>query len=109
VSKRHPRYYDGPLTTTYHIRQLLPRFLKEIGQKCEERPDLVMAAWPEIVGQKFAPFAQAISFVDGILTVKVRDATLYSLLSHHDKPRLVQTLRDKFPGTLIKTIFFRRG
>ena len=109
MSKRLPRYYDGPLTTTHHIRQLLPRFLEDIGRKFDDRPDLVMASWPEVIGPQLAPLAQAVSFVNGVLTVKVSNATLFSLLSQNDKPRLIQNLRDKFPGTLIKTIFFRLG
>jgi Dna[CI] antecedent, DciA len=109
VSKRFPSHYDGPLPTTRHIRQLLSRLLEEIGRKCEERPDLVLAAWPEVIGQQLAPMTQAIAFADGVLTVKVKNSTLYSLLTQNDKPRLIKNLRDKFPRTLIKTIFFRLG
>lgn len=109
MQRRLPRYYDGPLTTTRHIRQLLPQFLEEVGRKCVARPDLILAAWPEVIGSKLAAFTKAISFQDGILSVTVNNSTLYSLLSHNDKPRLIQNLRDKFPETLIKTIFFRLG
>lgn len=109
MSKRLPRYYDGPLTTTHHIRGLLPLFLEEIGRKIDDRPDLVMAAWPEVIGPHLAALTKALSFMNGVLTVKVSNSTLFSLLSQNDKPRLIQNLRDKFPGTLIKTIFFRLG
>jgi hypothetical protein len=109
VFKRLPRHYDGPLTTTRHLRQLLPSFLEEVGRKCNERPDLVVAAWPKIVGSKLAPMTQAVSFIEGVLTVKVNNATLYSLLSQNDKARLIQELKNQFPGTFIKTIFFLRG
>lgn len=103
------RYYDGPLPTSRHIQQLLPRFLAEIGKKFQERPDLVMAAWPEVIGSQLAPMTEAISFMEGVLTVKVSNSTLYSLLTQNDKPRLIKNLRDKFPGTMVKTIFFRLG
>jgi len=109
LSKRLPRHYDGPSLTTRHISQLLPRFLEDMGRKFEERPDLVIAAWPEVIGQQLAPMTQATAFVDGILTVKVKNSTLFSLLNQNDKPRLIKNLRDKFPGTVIKTIFFRLG
>lgn len=108
-SNRHPRHYDGPHLTTRHICQLLPRFLEEMGRKVEERPDLVVAAWPEVIGSQLAPMAQALFFIEGVLTVKVKNSTLYSLLTQNDKPRLIKNLRDKFPGTTIKTIFFRLG
>jgi hypothetical protein len=97
------------LTTTRHIRQLLPQFLEEVGRKCVLRPDLILAAWPEVIGPELAPFTKAITFQDGVLNVTVNNSTLYSLLSQNDKPRLIQNLRDKFPETLIKTIFFRLG
>jgi hypothetical protein len=109
VSKRLPRHYDGPLPTTRHISQLLPSFLVEIGRKFEDRPDLVIAAWEDVIGAQLAPMTQAISFCDGFLTVRVKNSTLYSLLVQNDKPRLIKNLRDKFPGTLIKTIIFRLG
>ena len=109
MSKRHPRYYDGTLPTTHHIRGLLSHFLEEMGRKFDDRPDLVIAAWPEVIGPHLAALTKAISFVNGVLTVKVSNSTLYSLLSQNDKPRLIQNLRDKFPGILIKTIFFRLG
>lgn len=106
---RANRYYDGPLPTSRHIRNLLPRFLEDMGRKIDERPDLILAAWPEVIGQQLAPMTQAISFLEGVLVVNVKNSTLYSLLSQNDKPRLIKNLRDKFPGTLVKTIFFRLG
>lgn len=109
ASKRHPRHYDGPLPTTRDLRQLLPHFLEEVGRKVEVRPDLVIAGWPQVIGPQLAPMTQAIAFTDGILTVKVNNSTLYSLLIQNDKPRLIKNLRDKFPNTLIKTIHFRLG
>lgn len=96
-------------TTTRHLKQLLPRFLAEIGKVYQNRPDIVIAAWPEIIGKDLAPMTEAISFIDGILTVKVKNSTLYSLLSQSDKPRILKNLRDKFSSTLIKTIHFRLG
>ncbi len=107
--KRLPRHYDGQQLTSRHICQLLPLFMEDIGKKVDERPDLVCAAWPQVIGEQLAPMTQAVSFVEGILTVKVKNSTLFSLLTQNDKPRLIQSLRDKFPGTVIKTIFFRLG
>lgn len=103
-----PRYYDGPLPTTRHIRQLLPKILEDIGRLYHNRPDLVLAAWPDVIGSRLASMTQALTFVEGILMVKIDNSTLLSLLTR-DKPRLIQNLRDKFPGTLIKTILFRLG
>lgn len=95
--------------TIHHISELLPVILKKIGKIYQDRPDLVLAAWPEVIGPKLCNMTQALSFSDGILTVKVQNSTLYSLLSQNDKPRLIKSLREKFPGTTIKTIHFRLG
>jgi len=106
---RLPRNYDGTRLTTRRVSDILPAVLSKIGDSFQLRPDLVLAAWPELVGPKVASMAQAISFVDGVLTVKVKNSTLYSLLSRNDKPRLLNELRQKFPKIYIKTIFFRIG
>lgn len=112
MHKRHsrtPRYYDGTRLTTHRMNDLLPTVLSRIGQVYEQRSDLILAMWPDIIGPKLAPMAQAVSFSDGILLVKVKNSTLYSLLSQNDKPRLLNELRQKFPRVDIKTIYFRIG
>jgi Dna[CI] antecedent, DciA len=92
-----------------HLKELLPSVLGKIGSAYQERPDLVLAAWPEIIGPKLAPMTEALSFVEGVLTVKVRHSTLYSLLRQYERDKLLRQLREKFPGTAIKRIAFRMG
>lgn len=53
-----------------------------------------------------APMTEPISFFDGVLTVKVKSATLYSLLCHHEKPRLLKQLQRKFP---VRQLVLRAG
>lgn len=95
--------------TSHHISELLPKFLEEMGGMYHGRPDLVLAAWPEVIGASLAPMTQAVSFVDGVLVVKVRNSTLYSLLVQNERGRLMKSLREKFPKTEIKTLHFRLG
>lgn len=106
---KRPWHYDGPLLTTRHISQVLPSVLKDIGKVYHDRPDLVLAAWPDVIGQKLAPMTHAVSFNEGFLVVKVNNSTLYSLLTQNDKPRLIKNLREKFPQTTIKSIVFQLG
>ena len=106
---RTPRFYDGVRPTGRQIRHLLPDILREIGAEFEDRPDLVLAAWPEIIGEKLAPLTQALSFKEGILTVKVKNSTLLSLLSQHERPRILKSLQQKFASIIIKGIVFRIG
>lgn len=106
---RTPKYYDGVRPTAKQIRNLLPGVLAEIGEGFADRPDLVLAAWPEIIGSKLAPMTQAVSFREGLLTVKVKNSTLLSLLSQHERPKLLKSLQQKFPSITIKGIVFRIG
>lgn len=107
--KKRSRHYDGPIPTAKHISQVLPRVLQNIGKRYQDRPDLILAAWPQVIGQKLAPMTHAVSFNEGFLVVKVSNSTLYSLLSQNDKPRLIKNLRSKFPQVMIKSIVFQLG
>lgn len=107
--KRTPRNYDGQAVTTHHLREISSGVLSGIRAVYEERPDLVLAAWPEVIGHKLAGMTQAISFIDGVLVVKVKNSTLHSLLSQHDRFRILNRLREQFPRTIIKGIVFRIG
>lgn len=95
--------------TNKMLTKLLPKMLERIAAMQKDRPDLIVATWREIIGEKFAPMAQAIGFENGILLVKVSNSTLYSLLAQHEKKRLLQMLRKRFPSIEIKTIHFRIG
>jgi len=106
---RTPRYYDGTQPTTHRIHDLLPVVLSKIGDVYHQRSDLILAMWPALIGPRFATMTQAVSFSEGILVVKVKTSTLYSLLSQYEKPRLLSQLRQKFPNVEIKTISFRIG
>lgn len=95
--------------TNKQLKDLLPKVLGRIGALHRDRPDLVVAAWPQIIGEKLSSMTKAISFVDGVLSVKVSNSTLYSLLSQHERGRLLTSLRAKFPSVEIKNIHFRLG
>lgn len=107
--RRIPVNYDGTRVTTRTMKDLLPRVLSGIEKTHQQRPDLLLASWPDIIGQQLATMTEAVSFTDGVLVVKVKNSTLHSLLSQHDKPRILDKLRKKFPHTEIKTIIFRIG
>jgi hypothetical protein len=106
---RTPRNYDGTQVTTHRIHDLLPNVLSKINSVYQLKPDLILAMWPEIIGSQLAGMTQAVSFVDGVLFVKVKNSTLHSLLSQNEKPRILSLLRKKFPQVEIKTISFRIG
>lgn len=90
------------------LQRLLPQVLEEIGKAQKLRPDLILAAWPEVIGSKLAPMTRAVTFEAGVLYVKVKNAPLNSLLVQ-EKFRLLQGLQKKFPNVEIRNIIFRIG
>lgn len=107
-AKRTPKNYDGTGVTNHLFRNLLSSVLTHIGEKHKARPDLLLAAWPAMIGPQLAPMTQAVSFSDEVLIVKVRNSPLLSLLKD-EKQRLLKALREKFPNVPIKNILFRIG
>lgn len=101
--------YNDTKLTSKQMSQVLPKIMDKIAASHRDRPDLILVAWPQIIGEKFQAMTRAVSFVDGVLTVIVKNSTLYSLLSQHEKKRLLQSLRKKFPAVVIRDIFFRLG
>ncbi len=107
--KRTPRHYDGTEVTGKELSCLLPEWLKNVSIRFQDRPDLVLLAWSEIIGEKLAAMTTAVSFIEGVLTVKVKNSSLYSLLVQHEKTRLQDLLQKKFPSIKIRNIVFRLG
>jgi hypothetical protein len=106
---RVPKNYDGTRTTSRLVSSLLTHAMHSIATACSDRPDLILAAWPELIGPKLAPMTQAISCCNGVLTVNVKNSTLHSLLSRHEKYRLLEAMRQRFPKAQIQNIVFRIG
>jgi hypothetical protein len=105
--RRAAKNYDGTALTTHHVGSLLQEVLQAISSQYQERPDLLLATWPEIIGPKLAGMTQALSFADGVLKVKVSNSTLHSLLSRHDKYRILAAIQQKFPKIKITNIVFK--
>lgn len=101
--------YNRNQVTNKHIADILPKVLDNIAKVHGQRPDLILSAWPKLIGEKFAPMTEAISFKEGELLVIVKNATLYSLLSQHEKKRLLSKLKEAFPSVHIRNLLFRRG
>lgn len=108
---RHPKNYDGVGVTSRHLRDLIPSVLGKITESFFDRPDLILAAWPDVIGHHLAPMTKAISFSEGVLIVKVTNSSLYGLLrtSAMERMRLLQAFQLKFPKVFIKTILFKIG
>ncbi|QLH34886.1 MAG: DUF721 domain-containing protein [Parachlamydiaceae bacterium] len=88
---------------------MLSDVLVKIRETQQDRPDLVLAAWPEVIGPQLSTMTQAVSFSEGVLLVKVKNSTLHSLLSQHDKGKIIAGLKARFPRLQIENILFRIG
>ncbi len=107
--RRTPKGYDGTAKTHHHLQEVLPGVLRGVNAAYKERPDLVMGAWQQVIGPSLSGMTEALHFQEGILTVKVKNSSLFSLLKQYERPRLLRKLRERFPQTVIKAIVFRAG
>lgn len=95
--------------TNKSLQHLLPKVLNAIADAHQKRPDLVIAYWSDVIGEKLASMTEATAFVDGILHVKVKNAALYSILIQQEGKVLTKKLQEKFPKIAIRCIRFRMG
>lgn len=91
------------------MSELLPAVLKQIGDVYQERPDLILEAWPAVIGPQLALMTRALSFKEGVLTVIVNNSTLHSLLTVKEKQRILAAFKAKFPRVSFNNILFRIG
>lgn len=111
-NERNQRTYKGRYETALTSRDLgsvLSNVLTKINAQQQQRPDLLMAYWPQIVGPTIAPLTRATAFNDGVLTVKVKNSTLHSLLVREEKAKILAALRHKFPNVTLSDIHFKIG
>ncbi len=105
--KRHnPRNYRGSRLTAHKLSDLLPEALGKIGKLFEEKGELVIMLWPEIVGPQLARMTQAVAFNDSVLHVKVKNSTLYSVLVQ-DRIQIIKKMRAHLPHNTLRHISFR--
>lgn len=96
-------------STSKELKMMLPSLMKKMEELKQDPPQQIVLAWPLIVGEKWAPMTKAVSFIDGVLLVKVKNSSLLSILSQHEKQRLLQSLKEKFPSWSIQEIRFCMG
>ncbi len=101
--------FDGTEPTGKSIDRLLQTILADLNKQAGRQGNEVLSGWAEVIGPKFAKLTEAAAIQDGVLTVKVKSSTLYSLLCQHEKPRLLARLQELFPLAGIRDIVFRIG
>lgn len=104
--KRTPKLYDGTQKTTKTLEEILPEFLQKLKPGRGLTDEEVFRFWHSLIGESMAPMTEPVSLINGVLTVKVKSATLYSLLRGAEHSRLEKALREKFQ---IRGLCFRPG
>jgi hypothetical protein len=107
--KRTPRNYKGIDLPHKTIHNMIPFVLKKIEKKAFAQDSIIISSWKKIIGEKLSFMTQAVKFEEGILYVKVKSHTLYSLLVQHERVKLVQIYQKKFPHASVKNIHFSLG
>ena len=106
MRSRTPKNYSGVENPVKKMADLLPEVLADLGRKAADPRDEIFRFWKNLIGEKMATLTEPISFAEGVLTVKVKSSTLYSLLVTHERPRLLGRLQEKFS---IRNLIFRVG
>ncbi len=97
---------DPTLPTGKKIADLLPDILAGIRAPGSNQSEAIFHHWCFLLGEKMARFTEMVSFKNGVLTIKVKSATLYALLCQHEKGRLLKELQKKFQ---VGDLVFRVG
>jgi len=106
MEPRTKRNFDGTTPTGKKIGDLLPQILSGIGRPKEVEREALSQYWFSLLDEKAAGLTQIVSWKNGVLTIKVKSATLYALLCQHEKPRLLKALQRRFQ---VQDIVFRIG
>jgi hypothetical protein len=106
MRSRTPKNYSGVENPVKKVADLLGDVLSDLRKRSADPREEIFQLWRDLIGEKMALLAEPISFADGVLTVKVKSSTLYSLLVTHERPRLLGKLQEKFS---IRNLMFRVG
>lgn len=105
--RRTPKNYNGVEPVAKNIGTLALNLVEDLGKKIDLPIENLVAIWKEAIGDKFFPLTKVVSLVEGVLTVKVKGATLFSLLSQYEKTRLLSVLQSKVSKDTVRKLVFR--
>lgn len=89
-------------------KNLLGDLLEKIHRRKQMSLGQIADMWKEILGEKYALMTQVQQFHEGILTIKVHSAPLFSILKGEQKTHLEKEMRKRVPSLKLKKIHFRR-
>lgn len=89
-------------------KNLLSAVLKKIDNRQRVSIDLIRKVWVEILGEKYASMTEVVVFDDGVLTIKINSAPLFSILKAEQKSQLEHEMRKRMPTLKLQKLNFRR-
>lgn len=104
--RRKPSRTDSPIK---HAKHFLRDHLSHLRKILAGKPQEVIEAWYEILGKKYNGMTRAIGLKDGILSIKVRNASLYAVLKQSSQKELISRIHSAVPGVKVKEIRFLLG
>jgi predicted nucleic acid-binding Zn ribbon protein len=94
---------------TVLVRDVLAQLAPKLGLENRLREEEVLAVWGELVGPFFARHSRPTKLLQGVLLVQVLQPTVLYELDRQWKSTVLQKLRTRFGGKLIKDVRFRLG
>ena len=96
-------------TAGKNIGNLLPKFLLKVENKYKKNPRNIVQAWQDVIDKRVVSMTKVVSYNEGVLTVKVMNSTLYSLLNNYEKDGILKRLQAKFSEEIIHKLVFKIG
>jgi predicted nucleic acid-binding Zn ribbon protein len=91
------------------VRDVLAQLAPKLGLESRLREEEILAAWGEVVGPFFAQHSRPTKLIQGVLLVQVLQPTVLYELDRQWKSMVLQKLKARFGGRLIKDVRFRLG
>lgn len=106
--KEKKKTYRSPTQlTTKNLTDVLRSVLKDISCSYNNYLETFIKEWPKIIGEDYAFMTQVVGYKQGVLTIKVKNSSLYSLLYHHKKQDILKQIQKNYPKWCVKNIIFR--
>lgn len=96
MGRCNPRFFSGTQPTSHALDLLVSRWLRAFDKRVSDSPEKAFAAWDAVVGLKISALARPLTFSEGILTVRVQNSTLMSLLAGTERKQILQRLRRQY-------------
>jgi predicted nucleic acid-binding Zn ribbon protein len=90
-------------------RDVLNQLASKLGLESRLREEEIISAWADIVGDFFAKHSRPVKLHQGMLVVHVLQPTVLYELERQWKSLVLQKLRARFGGKIIRDLRFRLG